>query len=121
MIIHAILLLLAFLSLIGVRFIPRAGRLKHAWLLFCILNLAAAAVLSWRSFRKDDVIRKLQSELDAVEQASQPRSVTEDQAERLLEALRPNPPRDVIVVSRMMDGEGSDYADDLANVLLRIA
>ena len=64
--ITGILLVVALASLIGVRFVPRAGRWKHLWLVFCCLNLAAGSVLSIRSCNKQQVIKRLQSDVTAL-------------------------------------------------------
>ena len=62
----AVLLFIAFVSLIGVRFIPRSGRLRNAWFLLCIFNLTAVAILYFGSFQKDRKIRILESELATI-------------------------------------------------------
>jgi len=64
--ITAILVSLAFLSLIGVRFIPRAGRWRNAWYLFCLINLGVAAVLSIQSYHKGQQLEAMRSGLTAV-------------------------------------------------------
>ena len=64
------LLLIAFISLIGVRFIPRSGRFSHIWIFVCFLNLAAVAYLYIGSLRKDSKIRMLESDVVAVREFS---------------------------------------------------
>lgn len=64
------LLLIAFISLIGVRFIPRSGRFSHIWIFVCILNLAAVAYLYIGSVSKDSKIRMLESDVVAVREFS---------------------------------------------------
>jgi len=66
----AALLLIAFISLIGVRFIPHSGRFRHAWFVFCIINLTVAAILYLGSFKKDQKISTLESNLVAVREYS---------------------------------------------------
>ena len=75
------LLLIAFVSLIGVRFIPRSGRLRHAWFILCIINLTAVAIISFASFTKDRKIRMLESELA-------PRSLSQEQMLKLAEQIK---------------------------------
>jgi len=77
----AVLLLIAFVSLIGVRFIPRSGRLRHAWLLFCIINLTAVAIISFGSFEKDQKIRKLELQFA-------PRLLSQEQLLKLAEQIK---------------------------------
>ena len=66
----AALIVIAFVSLIGVRFIPRSGRLRHAWFILCIINLTAVAIISFGSFKKDRKIRMLESDIVAVREYS---------------------------------------------------
>lgn len=99
--IAAVLLVVALVSLIGVRFIPRSGRWRDAWLLFCIVNLAAASILGFNSWRKGQRIDDLESQLVAVRDYS---------ADAHLDALG-NPPG---------GGVGSDIKmnTELINLLL---
>ena len=57
------IIIIAFVTLIGVRFIPRSGRWRYAWLVFCLINLTMAAVLNYKSVKKDDRISTLESQL----------------------------------------------------------
>lgn len=70
MIITAILLFIAFVSLIGVRFTSRNGRWKHIWLVFCIVNLTTVAIFSIGSLKKAQKVRQLDSDLIAVREYS---------------------------------------------------
>lgn len=84
----------------------------------CVLLSALVLVFSIC----DDIVsayetRQLQKRVEAAEHALAPRTVSKEQAKQILKALRAQPNGLVYVVSRMMDGEGNDYADQLAQVL----
>lgn len=68
--ISAGLLIISFLSLIGVRFITRSGRWRRAWYIFCIANLSAAAILSISSWKKSHRVLGLEKQLVAVREYS---------------------------------------------------
>lgn len=71
MIISAILLFIAFVSLIGVRFAPRSGQSKHVWLVFCVINLITVAIININSLKKARKVKILESDIEAVRDYSE--------------------------------------------------
>ena len=61
--IEAILLIIAFLSLIVVRLVPRSGRFRRVWYIFCIVNLSVVAVLSIRSCKNSHRVSDLEQQI----------------------------------------------------------
>ena len=67
-----------------------------------------------------EALRMLAHRIAELEHATTPRTLSTEQVQQLLAALRAHPNGVVYVVSRMMDGEGSDYADQLTKVLANV-
>jgi len=100
------------ISAFATRSSKRKGVVRFWWLSFLLaFGLQLKAI--HEGYLTGQTIDVLQAEVSA----AQPRTITDEQATRLVVALRGRLSRPVIVISRMMDGEGGDYGDQLTSVL----
>lgn len=65
-----------------------------------------------------EALRKLAYRISDIENSVTPRHLNEQQNKALFDILSNQPKGEIIVVSRMMDGEAKDYALQLANVIV---
>ena len=63
-----------------------------------------------------EALRKLADRISNIEDAVEPRTLSDQHKVTLRKLLEPLPNKQIHIVSRMMDGEGKDFATELADV-----
>jgi hypothetical protein len=73
-----LLLVIAFTSLVGVRFAPRTGQKRYIWLVCCLINLGTTIIFAIRTYKSNEEVRHLRADIAHTQVQLEPDSLEYD-------------------------------------------